>query len=290
VAPLVGCAAAGAAQRAAGAALRAGRALAGSSLRRGAREAVEAAARLAAEREARFGILAPAVPYFEGAWEVARATETALIAFVRAVFDCVGAALALPLPACRTGLRFAGEALSFAWASIQAAAGVAVAMLRFVVEQIFQVLAAVAAAGAQVDWPTVVVRAGLVLLIPSAMVLLAKRQKRQEEEEGEDLVGSERFAADFKLRPWAGDEVTESTPEAQVEEEGVAWELTPAPAVKSVEVVDEPAPAPSPKPEPVRKPSPPPKPKEVPPPPGSEEEFTKDLDAWQAFMGLIRSK
>ena len=101
---------------------------------------------LAAERQARFGVLAPAAPYIEGAWGAARAGEDALVGVVRAAFSCAGQALALALSVCRAGARFVGDAVTFAWGLAQAAAGVVIAALGFLADQALQVLAAAAAA------------------------------------------------------------------------------------------------------------------------------------------------
>ena len=234
---------------------------------------------LAAERQARFGVLAPAAPYIEGAWGAARAGEDALVGVVRAAFSCAGQALALALSVCRAGARFVGDAVTFAWGLAQAAAGVVIAALGFLADQALQVLAAAAAAAAVVDWPTVVVRAGLVLLVPSAMVLLAKRQRHREAEAEEEPMDAERFSAEFQLRPWATDGSAPSSSASRGEEPAPPEPAAPA----KVDAAAEPAPA---EPAPAKPALPPLEKADA----GSEDTFVQDLDAWQAFMATVRRK
>ena len=183
-----------------------------------------------------------------------------------------------------------GDALTFAWGLVQATAGVVVAALGFLADQALQVLAAAAAAAAGVDWPTVVVRAGLVLLVPSAMVLVAKRQERRETEAEEDLTGSERFSAEFQLRPGAKDG---SAPSSSASGEQAVPQEPAAPT--KVDAATEPAPAeraanPAPvKPAPAKAPAEPPLAEaEAEADANSEDTFVQDLDAWQAFMAAVR--
>ena len=186
-----------------------------------------------------------------------------------------------------------GDALTFAWGLAQATAGVVIAALGFLADQALQVLAAAAAAAAGVDWPTVVVRAGLVLLVPSAMVLLAKRQQRREAEVEAELTGSERFSAEFQLRPWAKDGSAPSSSasgEKAVPQEPAAAVVDPTTPTKAdtateaapVERAANPAPV---KPAPAKAPAKPPLADA-----SSEDSFVQDLDAWQAFMATVRKK